>query len=435
MAIILSGRTDYESFQYLAIYNPDFTFNQCITSTLDGLGRLAGQYVTPIYLLLLLCVVLLLTRLKLKGLSKYLGNHSFLRALWLVVLITFINIAIITFEIIHCRTVGPLNGTREFVLVDDPSVRCYEGKHLPFAIIAIVLAVVIILPFPFYTIFLMYIPKMKPITDVYCSYYKDKYRAWVWVSLARRLVLVLLGVFIQDTFYRHFFLLIGCIAILIIYVVTWPYQSRVDNHFGFFVTWMLVVLAAITQPDIYIYVDPSRIPSWLLVAIVIVIGNLLVILENYLHFRYQGMTVGKFYMEKIFPHYEGLKEMASERVKGLRKRSESEQELEESTSIIPRISTVDATTFREPLLDSDFSSFDYSSSIGSSVRSTDRRRRQKRQELRIQRQEQEERERQERHEREEMERKTTRPTMSVVSSSAGDSDGGFAVISTYTEVI
>ena len=127
--ILLSSRTNYEAFQYLFFFNPDFTFNLCITSSLDGLTRLALQYVTPVYILSLLGLVLLIARIK--YISKYVGKRSFLQALWSLFLITYINIANTTIELLHCKYVGPENGVHQVILVHDASVVCYQGVHLP----------------------------------------------------------------------------------------------------------------------------------------------------------------------------------------------------------------------------------------------------------------------------------------------------------------
>ncbi len=383
VAIILSGRTDYERYQYLAVFNPDFTFNLCITPDLDGLGRLLLQYVTPIYILLLISATLLLTRIK--GFGKLLGKHSFLQGVWFLFLVTYLNIANTTLEIIHCRTVGPKNAENEFVLVHDASVVCYQGFHLPFAILALLLTVLFVIPLPIYLLIFMQFPKLKPLTDVYCGIYKDEYRVWVAWSLARRLLLVLIGVFVQDFIYRHFYLLIACIVILVIYVKTWPYNCKVDGHFGFFVSWMLVVVACVTQPGIYVYVDrtpgssdlesPSLLWSSLCVTIVITAGLCLVALEIYL--RIKGSTTDHFFREIVRPHLIEWKEEVFERARNLRpKKRHDSHELEESNSVIPRTATVDATSYREPLLDSEFMG-SAASSINSNSNSTGKRKRTK----------------------------------------------------------
>ena len=269
----------------LAFFNPDFTFNQCITPTLTALNRLLLQYVTPLYILFLLMVVLALTSVK--GLSKILGRHSFLQALWLLFMISYFNIANTTFAIIHCTAVGPSN---ELVLVEDPSVVCYTGTHLAWSIVAIIVAIIFVVPFPLYVIILYHIPKYKPITDVYTSVYMDQRRWWVCIDLGRRLLLVLLGVFVQDTTGRNFALLMGLLVILLVQVMTWPYKSTVDNWFALFVTWMLLVITCVTQPNLYLIVDPGRYTSWTLTAFVLLVGGCLLALQALVN-RYFKITM------------------------------------------------------------------------------------------------------------------------------------------------
>lgn len=352
--VILSGRTDYEYFQFLAFFNPDFTFNMCITPDLDGLSRLAFQYITPFYILILLFFVLLLTCVK--GCSKYLGRHSFLQALWLLLLISYINIAITSYELLHCRVIGPVtNGTRDFVLVHDASIMCYKGVHLPWAIIALFLLIFFVIPFPIVLVILMYIPKFKPIVDVYCSPYKDRMRWWVLLSILRRLILVVVGVFIQDYVSRHFGLLITVCFILLIFMVTWPYQSSVDNYFAFLVTWMILLTTVVTQPELYLFVDPLRAISATLVIVTIFIGIVLLVFEQILKRR--GMTVTEFVTERLIPSLKDLGFLLKDGVKQIKSDDDDDariQSLEGSThsSILPRHNMLDATAYREPLLDS-----------------------------------------------------------------------------------
>ena len=354
--VILSGRTDYEDFMFLAFFNPDFTFNMCITPHLDGLSRLAFQYVTPFYILILLFLVLLLTCIK--SCAKYFGRHSFLQALWLLLLISYINIAITSYELLHCRLIGPTeNGTRDYVLVHDASIMCFKGAHLPWAVISFFLVIVFVTPFPFVLILLTYFPKFKPIVDVYCSPYNDRRRWWVLLSILRRLVLVIVGVFIQDYVSRHFGLLITVSIILLVFLLTWPYQNSVDNYFGFLVTWMVLLTTIVTQPELYLFVDPLRAISTTLVVVTIFLGILLLVFEQILKRR--GMTLSEFVSDRLIPSLRDCGYLLKDSVKQIKTDADEDdriRSLEDSThsSIIPRYTTLDATAYREPLLDSSF---------------------------------------------------------------------------------
>lgn len=357
--LLLEGRSDYEVFKFLAFFNPNFTFDLCITPTLDNLTKLILQYVTPLYILLLMAVILMMTFF-VKRISRLLGRYSILQGLWLLFLISYFNIAMSTFEILYCRWVGPVEvggeiGDRQYVLVHDPAVQCYNGLHLPFAIIAWIIAIFFALPLPGYVLLFMKITKLKPLTDAYCSCYKDSYRWWIFVSLARRLLLVLVGVFTQDYVSRHFDLLVSVLFILLVTMLTTPYKSQADNYFTLFVTWMLLLTAIVTQPEVYLGADPLRGVSLFLVVFTIMCGTSLLVLEVVLQ-RLRKKTVGEFYREAMQPK---LKIFHKKVVNLRRWRAHNQHELEESTrstasTFIPRQSMVDATTYREPLLDSQF---------------------------------------------------------------------------------
>ena len=181
--------------------------------------------------------------------------------------------------------------------------------------------------------------------------YRDHRRLWVTWSLARRLLLVLLGVFVTDFAYRHFSLLLGMVLIMVVGVVTWPYQYATDNHFAFLVSWVLIVVAVLTQPDLYLYVDPSRGPSGALVLAILLLGVVLVVVERVLWRSKQ--TVDNVAMKTVTKCL-GWGGMARERLAGLLPGRRDQKELPESPvgsgdTII--ITTTELPRYRESLLE------------------------------------------------------------------------------------
>lgn len=346
----MSGRSDYSSYTVvLSIFNLDFTFDQCITSDLTALTRLLLQYTTPLYFMILLIIILTLT--KLKGFSKYLGNHSILQALWLLVLLSYLNISNSTFEILHCHVIGPIGEGKvsKFVLVYDANVQCWSGIHLVWSILAILLATIFILPFPLYIVLAIKIPKLKPITDVYTSIYKDSQRYWVCWNLLRRILIVLLTIFVVDFVYRHFSLLLASLLVLVIFVITRPYRYKLDNFYGGMVSFGILLFCVVTQPLSYIYFDPHRVISWLIVAIVIITGLMLLMLEGVLElFKRKDRQCNK---DELLDFLRGSLLKMNEKVKRSNKYS---MELSESTGANDYygVSRHVYSEYREPLLDS-----------------------------------------------------------------------------------
>ncbi len=357
--LVLAGRNDYEFYNFLAVFNPNFTFNLCVIPNLTALIRLILQYATPSYILILLVITLALT--KFKYFAKILGRHSILQGLWLLFLISYFNIIITSFEILYCGQLGPvqLDGVdqnRGSFLVQDPSIRCYRGLHLLFTIIAIVILLLSIVPLPVFLFAVTRKSRWKPIADVFSSCYRDNRRWWIVLSLFRRLLLVLFGVFLQDVGYRHFFLILCILWILGCQVLTWPYRNRIDNVFAVYVIWKLLIVAILTQPETYLIFDLGRVPSIFAVIFTIVWG-LFFILQEILIRLLAKKSVGRFYETTVWPK---LKRYKKKMANDLRMNKNRAFELEESTkstasTIIPAKAMIDATAYREPLLDSQYS--------------------------------------------------------------------------------
>ena len=154
--------------------------------------------------------------------------------------------------------------------------------------------------------------------------------------------------------YCHFSLLLTIAFFLAVFKLTWPYQTQFDNYFGCFISWMTLIVGIVTLPSIYLYVDPIRVVSALLVISTILLRFCLLLLEIYLRL-FRSTTISKAFKETMWPKLKSIKEYTVSKFRNMRGRSGA-QELVESTSssIVPRSSTVDATAYREPLLDSCF---------------------------------------------------------------------------------
>ena len=268
-----------------------------------------------------------------------------MHALWLLILISYLNIAKTTFEIVHCQYIGPLDD-RRYVLVYDASIKCWSGEHLAWAIIAVLLAAFVILPFPFYVWLATQSYKLKPVSDVYTSIYKDSQRNWVVWNLLYRLLIVLVGVFVVNFFYRHFSLLLTFVIVLGIFVLFRPYHCSVDNLYGGFVAICLVIFSIVTDPFSYEYFDPHRVVSWLIMSVVLIIGGLLLALEGVLKYlRHKG---------KLYTKDDVLKS-CKDRLLHLRDKLKKRRHslLINASSSAPGLSQKGYMPFREPLIDSD----------------------------------------------------------------------------------
>ena len=346
--MLLDTRVDYKNVQHLSVFTLDYSFNLCLTSDFDAFDRIFFKFATPFYILLLLVVIIVLSSFR--PFSKYFGRHSYLQAIWLIILISYVDISQATLELLHCRKIGVENSHQVFYA--DSNVPCYRGKHLPAAIFATLFSAFVIFPFPIYVFVASYWPKFKPITDVYCSVYKDDRRWWVVINLGRRLCIAILAVFIGDYIYRHLAITILASFLVIIDGVTWPHPKFVDNFIHLGCTSIFLLLCVFTYPVLNRTIDPYFIVSWTFISVVIVVTlcRLIYLLRDKVSKLFQPCCSKRPLNNK---YVNSIKFMVTSWKEVLSRDSNKSLDLN-SISTADNLSIQNYNEFREPLLEDSF---------------------------------------------------------------------------------
>lgn len=327
----------------------DFSFGQCFTPDFTALERLAWQFFSPAFILFLLVILIILS--KTKCFSKLSGKHSFLKALWFLILLSYSNLLVTSYSIVHCT---PIEGVSYSVLLADASVRCFTGVHLILAILAIILLSFVILPFPLYLTVLLCFPRWKPFVDVYAGVYKDKLRWWVLCDLGRRIVIVSFGVFVQNFYLRQFAFLVLFVHIALLYGWFRPYNNEVDNAIELLAVKYLVIVSALSIVSLDqsgVVADIAVAVSWLLILSVLTVCLVRIA-------RYVWKQIRSYYEKKTGREVPRAGKVIAQNVHSLfiqvrriGKSNSMEMEetgvfgAEERASAIP-----DFTQYREPLL-------------------------------------------------------------------------------------
>ena len=345
--VLLDTRVDYANVQYLSVFTLDYSFNLCLTSDFDAFDRIFFKFVTPFYILLLLIVIITLSYFR--PFSRYFSRHSYLQAIWLIILISYVDIAQATLELLHCRKIGVTN-TRH-ALYTDSNIPCYSGKHLPAAIFATLFSTFVIFPFPIYVFVASYWHKFKPITDVYCSVYKDNRRWWVVINLCRRLGIAVLAVFIGDYIYRHLAITILASFLVIVDGVTWPYPKDIDNFVHFGSTSIFFFLCVFTYPVLNRTIDPHSGISWTFISIVMFVTfcRLAYLLRNKV-LKLLQLCCNKHHLNSKYLN--SVKSLMTS-WKGALTR-DSDKPIDLSTTTVGNLSVQNYNEFREPLLEDSF---------------------------------------------------------------------------------
>ena len=350
--VLFNNRPGFGSFSHLGLLGDlDFSFGRCFSPDFTALERLAWQFFSPTFILFLLVILIIFS--KTKCFSKLSGKHSFLKALWFLILLSYSNLLLTSYSIVNCTHI---EGLSYYVLLADASIRCYTGVHLALAILAKALLVAVILPFPVYLTVLLCFPRWKPFVDVYASVYKDKLRWWVFCDLGRRIAIVTLAVFVQNFYLRQFAFLVLFVHIALLYGWFRPYINEVDNAIELLAIEYLVIVSALSIVSLDqsgVVVDVAVAVSWVLILLVLAICLVRIA-------RYVWKQIRSYYEKKTGNQVPRVQKAIALkmnsifiRVRNIGKSKRSAMELEETRVLAEeeQASTVpDYTQYREPLL-------------------------------------------------------------------------------------
>ena len=128
-------------------------------------------------------------------LARHSNHMSFLRVMWFVLVYSYVTLKFTSISLLWCVQLG-----HRTVLSLDGSVQCFSSKHLPYALLAIAILVVIIIPAPL----ILLCPRtrrhiqFKGLVDEASRLYRHKRCWWAGVNLLRRIAVTALGLTWHD---------------------------------------------------------------------------------------------------------------------------------------------------------------------------------------------------------------------------------------------
>ena len=192
---------------FIAWLNLDFGIETCFFDGMDAYSKTWLQFVFPVYLLVIVGLMILVSRYSHKF-AKLLGNNpvSVLATLILLsytkILRTLINVIYITYleYPTYNRSVWLYNANIDYL----------SGKHIPLFLVAVLVFLFLFLPYTLLLLFgqwlqaishlrlFSWVNRLKPFMDSYHAPYKAKHRYWPGLLLVLRFVLLLVFAFEFD---------------------------------------------------------------------------------------------------------------------------------------------------------------------------------------------------------------------------------------------
>lgn len=190
----------------------------CMAEHMDMLQAMPMMLTQPALLLVLIWLTWLLARNVWCAtlLQRWHKRNSLLHVLWLVIICSYSVVAVCAIRVLICL---PLAGRN--VLFFDGSIECFGSRHYPYAVAAIILLCVFVIPFPFCLVWLSIRPwhKLKGFIDEAMHIYEDNRRWWVGVNVLRQLAMAAMFTFAHDGYTRSILLAVLMVIFLCLHYV------------------------------------------------------------------------------------------------------------------------------------------------------------------------------------------------------------------------
>ena len=219
------GVASYLTFFIASILSLDLGFELCFYNGMSAFARTGLQFVFPVYLFLLIQLVVLVGRLF--RLPAWFGT-AIPNTFATLLILCYSRISAVCFDILSPTFISVIpndNDTNEYISIRwslNPAIHYFQGFHGVLCVVALILVIVYLIPFPFllfspYLAFkIKFLRRLKPIYDAVWNPFKPNYRWWIGFRLLFRCLPFLLARLISIP--ELGMLLVGIALLLLLYL-------------------------------------------------------------------------------------------------------------------------------------------------------------------------------------------------------------------------
>ena len=201
---------------------------------LNNLHYAAFHYINPLFLTVVI-VLLVIISWKWPRFALFRNSSTGINMICIVMYVIFISLTQASLEVLTpIHFPGMSNET--YVMLQPNIVFFDPAKHLPYAIVALLTQIVLVIPYLSLLLFSPYLiriswlnlTRIKPILDEYQACYKDQYRFFVGYYLTCRQLIFILSLVLHETEYIYTLQVIS-IMLLTLHCLVQPYKKFLLN--------------------------------------------------------------------------------------------------------------------------------------------------------------------------------------------------------------
>ena len=208
---------------------PQFLGKLCFFEGLSGIDQLFIHYFHAIIVFFLIGVIVVVARYSFRIAS--IVRHCIIRVICLLILLSYTSLASTSLQLLRPLHFDNVNGAHVY---SSPSIKYFTGRHIPYAIIALLCGLFIVIGLPLLLLLEPFLKhkvnfiKIKPLLDQYQECYKDQYHWFAAYYLVCRLIVIAI-VYVSNFNNGLYYLQTACIIIVTIHVWVKPYKNEILN--------------------------------------------------------------------------------------------------------------------------------------------------------------------------------------------------------------
>ena len=274
---------------------PQYLGKFCFIKNMSGIDQQFIHYIHPVAVSLFLVMITILAR-RSRRLASFISK-GIIRVICYLLLLSYTSVA--TTSLLLMRPLLFLNVDKVYTYVS-PNIEYLHGRHLPYAIVAMLFTIVIVIGLPlvlglepFLNSKINFV-KIKPLLDQFQGCYKDKYRCFAAYYMICRLVIITIIIAnSSNNFVLQYSLIAVCVITALIHQILKPYSNSLLNDFDGAILQLLILCSALT-PFVE-FIDDSDTTALMGITFVIVMLPLLI-------FIIMSLMINKENIKKI-PSY------------------------------------------------------------------------------------------------------------------------------------
>ena len=254
--------------------SPQLFGQLCLVEGLSGIDQQFIHYCHALAVSLILLIIILVTRYSPR--LTWFVSRCIIRVICTLLLLSYTSLASTSLQLLRPLTFN--DDVDEVHTYSSPDIKYFTGRHLVYAIVAILCEVIIVIGLPLFLLLEPFLRRrfnlvrIKPLLDQFQGCFKDKYRWFAaYYLICRQVIILIVYVGNENYYYMLYGLQTTCVIIVMIHGCVQPYKNSLLNVLDEVILLILVLVV-----NLNLFSLSSFIPTNYFSVILVILPLLLV---------------------------------------------------------------------------------------------------------------------------------------------------------------